>query len=245
MAAWMNAHAAEPCSLSVGWEPYGAHIYVDASGVLTGSDIELMRVLAQDIGCTVTFRRLPWIRHLVELQAGRIDMATSARWTAEREAYGWFSDPYQYNHMALYVLRGAAKNHRLTELAALPEAGFRLGVISGYYYGPGVEKLMANPAFARQIEPVYDYPTNLRKLIHGRIDGILANDAKVLIAEAKALGIYERLERHPLAIPSNVSHLLFSKKSVAPDLVTAVNASLAKMKADGRLQKILDQYTAQ
>lgn len=239
---WVSAYAGEPCSLSVGWEPYGARIYVDAGGNVTGSDIELMRTLAREIGCTVTFKRLPWTRHLLELQAGHIDVATSVRWTAERAAFGWFSDVYRHDEMALYVLRGTVEKHPLAELAALPKAGFKLGVIGGYYYGPEFEALMADPAFARQVEVASDYATNLRKLIHGRIDGVLADDVTVVIVAAKALGLYERLEQHPLAIPGNVSHLLFSKKSVAPALVAAVNAHLASMQSDGRLQRILDQY---
>lgn len=240
--AWASAYAVEFCSLSVGWEPYGTRIYVDEAGAVTGSDIELMRTLAQEIGCTITFKQLPWTRHLLELQAGHIDVATSVRWTAERETFGWFSDVYRHDEMALYVLRGTVGNYRLTGLAALPETGFKLGVISGYYYGPEFEALMADPAFARQVEAASDYATNLRKLIHGRIDGVLADDVTVVIAVAKALGLHERLEQHPLPIPGNTSHLLFSKKSVAPALVAAVNARLASMKSDGRLQRILGQY---
>jgi len=241
-ATWMSARAAEPCALSVGWEPYGTRIYVDQKGAVTGSDIELMRTLAQEIGCTITFKQLPWTRHLLELQAGRIDVATSVRWTAERDAFGWFSDLYRHDEMALYVLRGAVGNLRLTELAALPKTGFKLGIIGGYYYGPELEALMADPAFAQQIEVASDYATNLRKLIHGRIDGVLADDVTVVIAAAKSLGLHERIEQHPLVISGNVSHLLFSKKSVTPALVAAVNARLAAMKSDGRLQRIMDQY---
>lgn len=239
---WASARAAEPCSLSVGWEPYGTRIYVDEAGAVAGSDIELMRTLAQDIGCAISFKQLPWTRHLLELQAGHIDVATSVRWTAEREGFGWFSDVYRHDEMALYVLRGTVGNHRLTGLAALPETGFKLGVIGGYYYGPEFEALMADPAFARQIEVASDYATNIRKLIHGRIDGILADDVTVVMAAAKTLGLHERLERHPLVVPGNASHLLFSKKSVAPALVAAINARLAAMKSDGRLQRIMDRY---
>ena len=77
LAATVEAQA-EPCSLSVGWEPYGTRIYVDAEGAVTGSDIELMRTLAEEIGCSITFKPLPWPRHLLELKAGLIDVATSA-----------------------------------------------------------------------------------------------------------------------------------------------------------------------
>lgn len=233
---------AEPCSLSVGWEPYGTRIYVDAGGAVTGSDIELMQTLAKEIGCSVTFKPLPWPRHLLELKAGRIDVATSVRWNAERADFGWFSDVYRLDEMALYVLRGTAGNYRLSGLASLPEAGFKLGVIGGYYYGSEFATLMANPTFARQVEVASDYATNIRKLIHGRIHGVLADDVTAAMEAAKALGVQDRIERYPLVIPGNASQLLFSKKSVAPALVAAVNARLADMKSDGRLQRIMDKY---
>lgn len=241
LAATVEAQA-EPCSLSVGWEPYGTRIYVDAEGAVTGSDIELMRTLAEEIGCSITFKPLPWPRHLLELKAGLVDVATSVRWNAERADFGWFSDVYRLDEMALYVLRGTVGNHRLSGLASLPEAGFKLGVIGGYYYGPQFEALMANPAFARQVEIASDYATNIRKLIHGRIDGVLADDVTAAMEAAKTLGVWERIERYPLTIPGNASQLLFSKKSVAPALVAAVNARLVAMKSDGRLQRIMDKY---
>ena len=71
---------------------------------------------------------------------------------------------------------------------------------------------------------------------------VLADDVTVVISVAKTLGLHERIEQHPLAVSGNVSHLLFSKKSVTPALVAAVNARLAAMKSDGRLQRIMDQY---
>ncbi len=242
MASWTRAGADLACSLSVGWEPYGVYSYVEADGKVAGVDIDLMKALASDISCKVTFRQLPWPRHLLELQAGLVDVATSVRKSSERAAYGWFSEPYRQVEFALFVHRGQVANYHLTSLEGIAEENFRLGIVDGYYYGPMFAGLMKRPEFARQIEGALDYGTNIRKLVHGRIDGVLAEDVNVLIQEAKTLGLYESLEIYPLAIPGDELHLLFSKQSVTRATVAAINASLRKLKADGRLQQIFDRY---
>lgn len=238
----VNASAAEPCSLAVGWSSYGNYIFVNQAGEVDGVDIELMKVLAGEIGCEVTFRELPWARHLLEMKAGRIDVATSVRRSPERETFGWFSNPYRENQMALYVRRGETADYALTDLTEIAEIGFKLGIVDDYYYGPLFTSLMEGPEFARKVERIVDYETLVRMLVHGRIDGILAEDVEVLISEAKARGLYDQIEAYPLAIPGDTFHLMFSKQSVDPNIVAAINAVLAQIKADGRLQQIFHKY---
>lgn len=238
----VTANAAAPCSLAVGWSPYGNYIFVNKAGEVDGVDIEIMKALAREIGCEVTFKELPWARHLLEMKAGRIDVATSVRKSPERETFGWFSEPYRENQMALYVRRGETANYALADLAEIPAIGFKLGIVDDYYYGPLFTRLMQSPEFARQVERIVDYETLIRMLVHGRIDGILAEDVEVLISEAEALGLYDQIEAYPLAIPGDTFHLMFSKQSVGPNIVAAINAALAQMRAHGRLQQIFHTY---
>lgn len=238
----VTASAATPCSLMVGWSPYGKYIYVNQDGEADGVDIELMKALARDIGCELTFKELPWARHLLEMKAGRIDVATSVRRSPERETFGWFSDPYRENQMALYVRRGETDNYNLTDLAEIPEIDFKLGIVDDYYYGSPFTRLMERPEFAGKVEKVVDYETLIRMLVYGRIDGVLTEDVEVLISEARAVGLYDRIEVYPLSIPGGTFHLMFSKQSVDPTIVGIINAALAQMKADGRLQRIFDKH---
>lgn len=237
-----NASAAGSCSLAVGWSPYGSYIFVNQAGGADGVDIELMKVLAEEIGCEVTFKELPWARHLLEMKAGRIDVATSVRRSPERETFGWFSDPYRENQMALYVRRGETANYALDHLEDIARIGFKLGIVDDYYYGPLFTKLMERPDFARQVEKIVDYETLIRMLVYGRIDGVLTEDVEVLISEARAIGLYDRIEAYPLSIPGGTFHLMFSKQSVDPAIVTMINTALAQMKTDGRLQRIFYKY---
>ncbi len=236
-----SAIAADECSLSVGWEPYGIYIYVDEYDDPQGFDIELIRTLAEAVNCHVELHELPWARHLKELEAGRIDVATSVSKNEERARFGYFSIPYRTNEMALYIRRGEAHRYDLDSLADIPAQGFRLGVVDGYFYNDEFAKLMKTNEFVVHTEPVLDYRTNLLKLVHGRIDGFLSDDVGVVFWEARRLDVLGAIEPYPLRLAGGEFHLLFSRESVSADLVERINEELAKMRADGRLQAMLDR----
>lgn len=239
--SWGGA-SAQACVLRVGWEPYAIYTFVDEAGEVTGADIELIKAIGQEIGCELRFEELPWARVLLEIERGMLDLASSASRSAEREAYAFFSETYRQAEVAIYLRRGEGEKHRMASLAEVPRRGFRLGTIAGYYYGPEFDALMKDAAFAAQVDAAVDYPTNLRKLLHGRIDGYLVDDVGVLVAEARALGIEDKIERHPLRFPGEALHLMFSRKSVDPKQIEAVDRALRRMKADGRLRRIMDKY---
>lgn len=230
------------CELSVGWEPYLPYQFAGEDGEATGADVALMRELGAAIGCEVVFRELPWARQLLELENGMLDVAMSASWTPERAEYVHFSTPYRRADMAIFVRRGSASEYPLEALAEVPDIGFRLGVILGYYYGPEFEELKQDPAFAAYVDPAADYPTNINKLLHGRIDGLLVDDMAVMRAEAERLGVADRVEAHPLRMPGDEFHLMLSRRSVPPEVVAAIDRQLEAMTASGRIRAILDRF---
>lgn len=241
IVSW-GSSALAACELRFGWEPYVPYQFAGAGGEVTGADIVLMRELAAAIGCEVVFKELPWARQLLELENGAIDVVMSASRTPERAEYALFSMPYRRAEMAIFVRRGTVAQYPLSALSQIPEIGFRLGVILGYYYGEEFEQLRQDAAFAAYVDPAADYQTNIRKLLHRRIDGLLVDDVAVMLAEARALGVADRVERHPLAMPGDEFHMMFSRRSIAPDLVAAVDRELDAMKARGRIEAILAQF---
>jgi polar amino acid transport system substrate-binding protein len=92
------------------------------------------------------------------------------------------------------------------------------------------------------VEGAADYAINLNKLMHGRIDGFLVDDVDVLRAEARALGVLDAVERHPLQVEGVNLHYMFSRVSVSRDIVRAFDQALARFKADGRLDRIFQQF---
>ena len=87
-----------------------------------------------------------------------------------------------------------------------------------------------------------DYETNIRKPLLDRVDGFLVDDVGVMIAAIRSLNVADRVEPHPVLLPGDEFHFMFSQNSVDPAFMGAVDAALARMKADGRLQRIIDSY---
>jgi len=234
--------AAQSCQLRVGWEPYAPYTFAGEDGVVTGADIDLIAAVADEIGCTVVPVELPWARILKELEQGTLDVATSSSWTAERATWGRFSQPYREAELAIYVRRGETGRYDLRGLADVPAQQLRLGVIVDYYYGDAVAAEISKPEVVAWIDGAPDYPTNIRKLANGRIDGFLVEDVAVMEAELERMDLTDRVERYPLRISGEKLHFMFSRKTIAPDLVAQVDAVVARMRADGRLDAIMAKY---
>lgn len=234
--------AAEPCTLRVGWEPYAPFTFAGKDGEATGADIDLIEAIADEIGCTVVPVELPWARIVKEVEQGTLDASTSTSRTPERERWALFSQPYRETEIAIYVRRGETPRFDLQSLADVPAQQLRLGVIVDYYYGEALAEAASDPGFAAWIDGAPDYPTNIRKLVNGRIDGFLVEDVAVIEAELERMGMSERVERYPLRIPGEKLRFMFSRKTVEPDMVAQVDAAVAKMRADGRLDAIMAKY---
>jgi polar amino acid transport system substrate-binding protein len=239
----LQAAAAEPCTLRVGWEPYAPFTFADENGAASGADIELIAAVADEMGCAVVPVELPWARILKEVEQGTLDVSTSTSRTPERDQWALFSKPYRETEIAIYVRRGETPRFALEELADVPSQQLRLGVIVDYYYGEALAEAASDPGFAAWIDGAPDYQTNIRKLVSGRIDGFLVEDVAVIEAELARMGMSGRVERYPLRIPGQKLHFMFSRKTVDPHLVAQVDAAVAQMRADGRLDAITAKYT--
>lgn len=244
LAACMMALIAGPawaqqCLLRVGYDSYGVYSYTDDDGRAGGIDIDVVRALARELSCQVTFEEMPWTRILLAIEAGQLDMTSSASMTEERSQFARFSIPYRQAEVAIYVRRGESGRFALERLQDVPKAGLRLGIVTGYYYGEDFAALMKDESFAAQIDPAADYDTNVRKLLHGRIDGFIVDDVGVMISALRRLGVKDRIERYPLSLAGDELHFMFSRKSVDAVRVEGVNHALTRMANDGRLQAIM------
>lgn len=231
--------SAQPCALRVGYDSYGVYSYTDGAGRAGGIDNDVVRTFAEEVGCAVSFEELPWQRILLAIEAGHLDLTSSASLTEERQRFARFSVPYRQADVAIYVRSGETERFALEGLQDIPETGMRLGVVTGYYYGQEFEALMKDERFAAQIDPAVDYDINIRKLIHGRIDGFIVDDAGVMVSALRRLGVADRIERYPLSLPGDDLHFMFSRKTVDASLVEEVNHVLERMGDDGRLQDIM------
>jgi polar amino acid transport system substrate-binding protein len=242
MAASAAGRVEAGCTLRTAYEPYGVYMFIGADGKAAGVDVDLVQAIADELGCVASFPKMPWARTLRELENGGVDVATSASRTPERERFAHFSAPYRQAQMGIYVRKGETGRYALDGLPGITDVGLRLGVMRGYYYGPEFETLMADPVFARQVDVAVDYETNIRKLLHGRIDGFLVDDIGVMVGALADYGAEDQVEQHPVFLAGDEFHLMLSRKSVSDSRVAEIDEVLARMEADGRLRRVMDEY---
>lgn len=235
-----NLWAACSNPLLMGWEPWEPYQY-QINEQLTGLDIELIRTILKNSQCDVTFKEMPWKRHLTEIEKGRVDLAAGASKTSEREVYANYSAPYRTESAVLYVRKGESNSLKYAELKDIINSSFRLGVARGYYYGENYAQLLKQPKFKAQIHDVTDGNLNYKKLLKKRIDGFL-DDPFAATARLRREGLQDQIEIHPMKIYSDDIFVMFSKKSVEPGIIDAFNQSLEQLKANGVYQQVVDKY---
>lgn len=226
--------------LSVGWEYWPPYQYVNTERALVGLDIELASAVAEVAQCKIKFYEIPWKRHLLEIEQGRIDVALAASYDEERAEYANFSDPVRNESVSLFILPDNKKYHKNSNLEDLLKNKFKLGVTLGYHYGKAFDALMKNETYVKHIEETHTDQLNFMKLFRGRLDGILADPISVpyqlsLMHEARQL-------TRAFDIYKADVHFMFSKKSVSRDTLDLFNQALKQIKSNGVYDEILGRY---
>jgi polar amino acid transport system substrate-binding protein len=236
----LSWQAQAECLLTSSWDPWEPYQY-QIKDTLTGLDVELAQAILQQAGCKVTFKKRPWARALTEIEAGTIDFVTGASRNPERELYANFSEPYRDETMVLLVRKGEAGKFPLQTLNDLLLTEFRLGVVRDFYYGEEHKQLMLNETYRKKVSVVPSDAQNLKKLLTGRVDGILI-DRYTGPFLARQEGGNTQIEQHPVKVSSSDIFLMFSKKSVDPAQIQKINAALATLRSNGGYQAILNRY---
>jgi len=206
-------------------------------GKVRGADVDILNAIMADLGCTIEFQDLPWSRHLKGIEAGTVDIASSSAKAPEREAFAVWSDIYHDGRSTLFVGPENAGKH--PTLRAFFEAGLTLGVIRDYAYGGEFAALQDE--FKDQIEIANSLESNLQKVARGRIDGTIG-EAYVVGDGINRLALKDSVIMTDTIVSTSPFYVMFSKKSVSPAFLEAFNASLAKLKANGEIDRILKSY---
>ncbi|WP_339668412.1 transporter substrate-binding domain-containing protein [Dasania marina] len=237
----LQAHS---CSLSMGWEEWQPYAYKNASGELTGLDIELVTSILENMNCQLQLKNMPWKRLLNDTKEGNNDLVSGASITEERKQWGQFTLPYRQETRALFVRKGTSEKFAIHQLQDMVSAKFKLGLTRGVYNGDAFAKMMENPEFKKLTQVVSKESINPKKLVKNRIDGYVA-DAISGSQILRDMGLSDKIEIHPYTIYAADVHVLMSKKSTNPELLEKFNNSLAQLQSEGKLQAIINRYLQQ
>jgi polar amino acid transport system substrate-binding protein len=219
-------------SLKVAWSNWYPYKYLkvpELQSSLTGLDIELLKLIANDTDTSLHFSEMSLKDTLEALKNGAVDMTTGTSYSDERAQYVYYSLPYRNEENALYVLRDKNqyyKFHTVDEFIAYIKAhNFRLGVkTAGILADPKMNNFVRDPANAKFIIPFIEETEALKSLLDNEIDGFIADriagSSLVWLAREDA-----KVAEHVLPMKTTI-HFIFSKKTVPVELVQAFNKAI-------------------
>ncbi len=219
------------------WPPYQE----TRDGRAAGLDVEMMRAIMKEAGCTVTFMETSGARSIKLVARGAADISPGVTPRPEREAHGYNTLGYRLESVGLLVRKGDEAMLSLESLPAMIAEGKRIGVSRGYYYGPEVKALQQDPDTAGAFDESTAAETDLRKLVHGRVDAVLT-DPLVGLELVQRLGLSDQLALHPTMVFQSPVVLWLSKASQSPEMVERLNAAIRKLQDEGALGGIETTY---
>jgi len=227
--------------LEGGWSDLPPYTHSDREGKPSGFDIALLREVGRRAGIGFSFRQVDWQRTQTLIRKGELDFGLAAFRNPEREAYALFSAPYRKESDSLFLQpQLVAKVTAATPDAVFAEVrrlGLRIGVVEGFDYGPHAAVFLSDPANQALITFSRNDTESVLKLAAGTIDGFLADrlSGYHALAESDGRAIARPV---PVSVFEGDVHVLFSRATVAPELIERFDQALAAVVADGTYEQI-------
>lgn len=242
LAAPNRAHAQDEPSASLGASQSGEFAialtgkyppfsYYDSQGQLTGFDVDTSQEVADRLGRDLKIVPTEWAGILAGLLAGRYDaIIGSMGITPARQEKVDFSDPYYISGAQLFIAKDEAG--QITSIEDLTDGG-RVGVTIGSTYEQYLtENYPTIEVIARDGEPAI-----FQDMDNDRIDAFVT-DKLVGMYRIKAAGM-PYVPAGPLLYDEEVGIPI---QKGQPELLAAINAALADMRADGTFDELHAKY---
>lgn len=222
--------------LVLGTDPtFAPFEFKDASGQITGFDIDIARAVAKDLGVKLNIQAVGFGALMPQsVTSGRVDMAMSGiTITAERAKVVSFSNPY-YRSAQVFIVRGGnpGKFNWPSDVK-----GKTIGVQANTT-GQFVAGDLLKPRGAA-LKVYDDFAAGLADVRAGRIAALVGDAPTVTDLQKRLPGQFARAGKD---LAAEDYGMVFARGS---DLVTAANKTLARLKASGEYQKLLDKWIVQ
>ncbi|NLZ43958.1 MAG: basic amino acid ABC transporter substrate-binding protein [Clostridia bacterium] len=207
------------------YEPFE---YIDEDGNFAGFDIELITLIAEEMGRKLELQNVQWDGIIPGLMNGNYDCLISAMTiTEERMKQINFSDPYFTIKQAIVVREN---DESITGAADL--VGKTIAVQNG----------TTGDLYASQIEGVrmkrFDTnPQAIQELLNNNADAAVMDDLVAYQAIAKMSGL------KMIEIPdAEVENYGIGVKKGNEELLAEINEALATLRANGKLDALVEKY---
>lgn len=216
---------------SADYAPYEFHINVNGKDTIVGFDIEIAKEIAKDLGVELEIRDMKFDTLTAALQAGTIDMAISGmNPTPERQKAVDFSDIY-YKAEHGIIIKADKKDVYKTK-------GDFKGKNVGAQKGTIQQDLIIDQMKESIFKGLGKVPDLIMELKSGNSEAIVM-EIPVADAIAKANKEFYVIQApgFELDVTEQGSAIAMPKNS--PELVEAVNKTLARLQKDGMIDKFI------
>ena len=243
---FLAASAQAGCSrvLRSAWAHWPPYAMANSLGQPIGLDIELLQRVALEAGCQVQFSAgIPPQRQLSLVRSGAQDIQFAASVRPEREVFAWFSPAYRNETMSMMVRQASIKHVDVTDVAQLAERDVAVIAPFSGWYGPHYAEVLPKLETSGRLRHYKNTEQGLELLNTQRGD--------VLIGDLYSFLYVAKQQKTPLPqtvgqpLNDDVVHYMYSKKSMHPQDVSALNDAIDRLKVNGELKKITDRYAGQ
>jgi polar amino acid transport system substrate-binding protein len=207
-----------------------------------GLDLDLILEMERRSGCRFDVQAMTRKRIWTELEAGRLDLATSAIHTPEREQLYWYVDYLNLQHK-VWMLRSKAVTSGAESVLPADRATLRWGAVRGYRHSPELDaQLDQARAGARLVEAVDDVQL-LNLLVTGQVDVIIGHAMVVrpyLLAHPRQPDVVSL--DWPGGSATVAVGLVFAKRSFDEAAMQGWRQLMREFRRDGTLMRLVRNY---
>lgn len=206
-----------------------------------GQSVELLQALAGKVGCDIQFVSSPWLRSLVQLKTGELDVISHFYKNTDREKDYYFIGPHHLEGIWLIGRPELFKQvQSLTDTLALNPRP-RIAVLHGAFYGENFSRIQRDANFTAQLVPISSIQDKLALLNADRVDAIL-EDSSVLRYwqkhQAKNAALYQPI----VQVYKAPVYFGFSKKTISAEQFARIQQAWQQLVDDQTVQDIQKKY---
>jgi polar amino acid transport system substrate-binding protein len=216
----------------------GPYVYPDPDDPrrMVGFEAEIAELLASELGVQAKFFQGPWANLPALLETKQIDVVLNGyELTPARAADMEHTQPYYVGWLGLMARRDGSRVTSWSDLDAVPADGRKLKI--GVLQASGAHHYLSDH-YADKVEiVVYEGTTDgMREVETGKLDATLADVPAVIFYRDRFAGLKQIGEQ-----VGKTYYVIFARRGDSR-LRDALNRGIARLLADGRLQKIYEKY---
>jgi polar amino acid transport system substrate-binding protein len=240
-ALCLAAAPAWACHLRMASESWPPYIYSGSNGEAMGADVELVRAIMQEAGCTLDIvAELPTLRREVLFRQGKLDLMLAASRTEERRGYARFSAAYRHERVGLFAATDKqAQYAKIDSFDAIARQRIAVLAPRAGWYGPDYARAASAQDAGAWRNTFGTFRQGIQMFRAGRAE-LIMGDAAALQHEARQQGV--ALAALPYVPFSAPVHLMLNAASTTPGELDRINGAIARLEQSGALATIRARY---